>query len=72
MNAIKLNAGHDRNGNPRRCYVIMDDKKIIDVIDEGYRGHLSIKEYTGLNVVATFDTSPAQYRALLKEYKGGK
>jgi hypothetical protein len=37
--AIRLNAGNDSNGNPRRIYVVFDSTgKIVDAIDEGYSG----------------------------------
>jgi hypothetical protein len=40
---IKLDAGHDGSGNPRRCFVLFDeDSEVIDVIDEGYEGASAI------------------------------
>lgn len=38
--AIKVNAGHDTNGNPRRGWMITSCQKgdVLDFIDEGYRG----------------------------------
>ena len=43
MEAIKLNAGHDANGNPRRVYVIIDKGEIIGARAEGYNGYSALK-----------------------------
>lgn len=70
--AIRLNAGNDRNGNPRRCYVILDgNNDIIKVIDEGYTGYAAIKDYPDINPsnVPTIATSASEYRDLLKNYR---
>jgi hypothetical protein len=69
--AIRLNAGNDSNGNPRRVYVVFDSTgKIIDAIDEGYSGIQALDEvYPKHNdSVASFDTSPSEYRELVKSY----
>lgn len=64
---IKLNAGNDTNGNPRRVFVVFDEHgSIYDAIDEGYAGDGDLKmKYPGLQGGCTFDTSPAAYRQLL-------
>lgn len=76
--AIHLNAGNDRNGNPRRLYLIVQLKKVnknnwaevIDAIDENYSGHGAVKQagYDDTPVIGRFDTTPAEYRDLLKRY----
>lgn len=65
---ISLNAGHDTNGNPRRVYVVFDgDGQVMDVIDEGYSGQAAvIGIYPGIQGGARFDTTPTEYRRLLK------
>ena len=36
---VHLNAGHNGNGNPRRCFVCIGrDGQVFDVVDEGYNG----------------------------------
>lgn len=69
---IHLNAGNDANGNPRRCYVIMDaNLYVIDVIDEGYSGtrelehrHPDLKPLA--HSVPSFATTPKEYKSLMK------
>ena len=66
--AIRLNAGNDVNGNPRRAFVVMDSLGIVEVIDEGYEGYNAVwKEYPDISVVATFMVKPKEYRDRLKE-----
>lgn len=69
MIAIYLNAGNDRNGNPRRCFVILDDQaNIIDVIDEGYKGTGALKEnYEGIAISPRIETTPGDYKAFLEQ-----
>lgn len=67
--AIKLCAPNDRNGNPRRVYVVLDTftGDIIDAIDEGYCGIGGLhKEYPDIPSPPEFYTTPAEYRSLLK------
>ena len=69
--SVRLNAGNDVNGNPRRVYVVFDSSgKIIDAIDEGYSGINALDSaYPKHNdSVASFDTSPSEYRELVKSY----
>lgn len=37
---IRLKAEQERNGNPRRCYLVLccDTGNVLEVIDEGYKG----------------------------------
>ncbi len=58
-----LKAPNDRNGNPRRCFVLMDaEGSIIKVIDEGYSG--IPKECVGLIQLPTYDISATEYSLL--------
>ncbi len=48
MHVIKLNAGNDKNGNPRRCFVVFYDRGDINkVINEGYRGYSALDDAIG-------------------------
>ncbi len=64
-----LRCTNDTNGNPRRVFVLYDAQgEIVRAIDEGYRG--TPAECRGLIQLPTFDTTPAERRALLREYAG--
>lgn len=74
MVIIRLNAGNDKNGNPRRLYVHLDDSgSIVKVYDEGYRGWGAVPEelQRAASRATTFMTTPSEYRELKKQY-GGK
>lgn len=60
-----LKAGHDTNGNPRRCFVILDNTgTVLDVIDEGYAGRpLWLRDLVELPNVTV---SAGEYRSFLK------
>ena len=70
---LHLNAGHNVNGNPRRCYVCIGrDGCIIDTVDEGYdglaalwRNHPELRDNPVYPI--SLDVTPAQYRALLRD-----
>ncbi len=72
MVCIKLNAGNDRNGNPRRVYVLLSDTgSIVRAVDEGYDGIHALNRVPGaegLRDPVEFATTPAEYRALLRDY----
>ena len=71
---LHLNAGHDVNGNPRRCFVCIGrDGQVFDAVDEGYNGiaalwcnHPELQKNPVFPIV--LDTTPGEYRALLREY----
>ena len=64
--AIRLNAGNDRNGNPRRVFVVIDPRHgVVDAIDEGYSGDAELKKRYRITSSADFSTTPAEYRELL-------
>jgi hypothetical protein len=69
--AMHLNAGHDRNGNPRRLWVVLDVYGGINtVFDEGYNGTGELyKNYPNITIGPELDIIPAQYKALLKMVK---
>lgn len=70
MIAIKLNAGHDRNGNPRRCYVVLNKNGIVEAIDEGYDGYRALgKRYPKIiSAIAEFETTFKEYKELLHNW----
>ncbi len=64
----QLKAGHDRNGNPRRVFILLDASgDIVQAIDEGYTG--MPKVCGRLVQLPTLNIEPAEYRSLLKEYQ---
>lgn len=66
MEAIKINAKNDSNGNPRRAFLVIDNGEIIDVIDEGYRGTRPLTEkYPGVQVATEIMTTPSEYKGFL-------
>lgn len=68
---IRLNAGNDRNGNPRRVFVHLVAGMTRAVYDEGYRGTAAIPEnLRALYKGETFLTTPAQRQELLKTFGG--
>ncbi len=75
MVVLHLNAGHTVNGNPRRVYVVIGrDGCIKRAIDEGYNGISALwTAYPRLKDKPVYpvqlDTTPAEYRRLLREYR---
>lgn len=76
---IKVNAGNDRNGNPRRAIAFFrhDGEKatLLAVVNEGYSGTTGAIQDAALDpnttpVIGTFDVSVSQYRDLLKQKPG--
>lgn len=67
---IRLNAGNDRNGNPRRVFAgVARNGDFLGVYDEGYSGKGAMpkawqQKYSGLS----FDTTPKEYRDLIRNY----
>ena len=68
---IRFDAGHDTNGNPRRVFVVLEGGDIVTTYKEEYNSVKAIKNpfhrraYNGL----TFETTTAEYRALVKAYE---
>lgn len=76
---IHLNAGNDRNGNPRRAIVFMrhngKDASVVKVVNEGFQGVSGAIQAAGLDprttpVIGRFDITPSQYRNVLKMAPG--
>lgn len=65
---------NDRNGNPRRLYVLVSDGQRVAVWDEGYQGHHAVP---GIWRDAAYnaeriDIPPKLYRELLRELPSPK
>ena len=73
--AIRVNAGNDRNGNPRRGWLVVDyDGFTRDFIDEGYSGDSELKEKYGissggLGCTEALRIALGEYRDLKKRYQ---
>ncbi len=44
MNFVRIDAGYDRNGNPRRAYLLIGREGIVAAYKEGYEGFASVPE----------------------------
>jgi hypothetical protein len=68
--AIKINAGNDRNGNPRRGWIIAADSgAFINFVDEGYAGVGALSDAGYINIPQTepIDVLPGTYRDALRQ-----
>lgn len=66
---IRLDAGNDRNGNPRRVFVALGDQgEIVGAWNEGYHGTDAVPEELRpmARLAPTFRTTPGEYRALVR------
>lgn len=60
-----LRAPNDTNGNPRRCFALYgDDGKLLDVVDEGYKGQPL--HARGLVQLPSVEISASEYREWIK------
>ena len=69
---VKINAGHNTNGNPRRAWVQFGEYgEIINAWDEGYSGYAAVpEEYREeARKAPQIITIPAYYREVLKARK---
>lgn len=73
MLAIAINAGNDKNGNPRRGWIIADDSgNFVDFVDEGYDGRGALRTSPYSLIIATqqtLDVAPSVYRDLRRQSK---
>lgn len=67
--AIKVNAGTDRNGNPRRGWLLYDAKGMyLGFVNEDYGGQKALRMVAPNHIeLAVIPTTPAAYRQLLKD-----
>ena len=69
LQIIKLNAGNDTNGNPRRVFVALRNGVAVNSWDEGYEGEHAVSEqYRRCYAGQTFETTPKEYRSLVKRF----
>jgi len=71
MKVIHCCATNDHNGNPRRCYVLVNNHGTkCAVWDEGYEGHHAVHpDFREAAAIADrVKVTPREYRKLLKEY----
>jgi len=73
MQMIKLKTKNDKNGNPRRVFILLQGEQIIQAWDQGCSGHHAVPEqYRQMAYDApAFITTPGQYREILKHYRKG-
>lgn len=67
--AIKVNAGHDANGNPRRGWATINPRTgdMVDFVDEGYKGSSALRSECPKCVEGPeFQVTPGEYRDLKK------
>lgn len=73
--AIHVRAKNDVNGNPRRAYVVLDNRQstVKDIIDIGYRGssvldNIALDETESVNELwKSFNIDVKDYKKLLKD-----
>jgi hypothetical protein len=71
--AIHINAGRDRNGNPKRGWIIANsDGEFIDFVDEGFggTGALRTSAFSQAKPTPTIDVVPSVYRDAMKQAYG--
>lgn len=69
---IKLNAGNDSNGNPRRVWVgIAPCGSVSGAWDEGYAGRQALPKRLRQKSACEFATTPKEYREILKLHGKG-
>lgn len=70
MIAIHIDAGNDRNGNPKRGWIITDDRgDFIDFVDEGYGGRASLGQagYGDVSGTARIEVPSHVYREFKRD-----
>ena len=69
MEAVKINAGHDPNGNPLRAFIVLHEGEVIAVIDEGFQGSEPLREAFPEFVngeAVEIKTTKSEYREFMK------
>jgi hypothetical protein len=67
--AVKINAGNDNNGNPRRGWLCYNAHgEYYGFVDEGYVGHRALTEvFPNVVELCTIPTTPGTYRDAKKD-----
>jgi hypothetical protein len=73
VNVIHICAPNDRNGNPQRCYLVLDSENSnVIAYDIGYRGTDCLPDDKAIQNAVYYanrvNVSPAEYRRILREY----
>ena len=71
--AIHINAGQDRNGNPKRGWIIASSEgEFIDFVDEGFEGTGALRNsaFSAAKPTPTIDVVPAVYKDAMKQAYG--
>ena len=71
--AIHINAGRNRNGNPKRGWIIVNEEgEFIDFVDEGYQGTgaLQTSAFGAAKPTPTIDVVPSVYRDAMRQAYG--
>lgn len=71
-----IRTDNDRNGNPRRLYLVVAEDGSVVAYNEGYYGHQAVPAAYRRDAVPlpSIDVTPSEYRRLLKTFppaKGG-
>ena len=73
LTAVKVNAGNDTNGNPRRGWIVQTNRDgyptFVQFVDEGYEGSAALtgRGYPrALADAPELEITPREYRRLLK------
>lgn len=69
--AVYMNAGNDRNGNPRRGWLVLDADTgtALDYVDEGYRGAAALDlAHPGAVSSPRIMVTPAERRAWMRAF----
>jgi hypothetical protein len=79
LSAIKINAGNDTNGNPRRGWVILNTAEgytaVVDFCDEGYDGSAAVTNEgypRSLAEAPEFLVPVTEYRQMLRLHETAK
>lgn len=76
MLAIKIDAGHDRNGNPKRGWIIAnDDGDFVDFVDEGYEGSAALARSQYARITQTtqaLQVAPGVYKKAYNQSYGSR
>lgn len=79
MFAIHIKADNDRNGNPRRLFLMCSQHGPVVAVNEGYEGEGAMDQafidgrttVGRLPVVSTINVTPTEYKRILKQYPAG-
>lgn len=74
MISLHICAPNDNNGNPRRCFVVIDDAgNVVEAIDEGYDGQSAVTDkYPDAKLGPKIEVTPSEYRSWLREHGKGR